>query len=57
MSTNRHQSNVILGKLREIGIDDKEILEYILWQYLSGSQALEAVSEMAIEFGLEEEED
>lgn len=57
MATNRHQSNVILGKLREIGIDDKEILEYILWQYLSGSQALEAVSEMAIEFGLEEEED
>ena len=55
--TPRDLANKKLEELREAGFSDTQILEDILGNQLSGSQALEVVSEIANDFfGYMEEE-
>jgi len=53
----RSEASKLLGYLEENGICEGDILNYIINNYLSGSEALQALQSVQKEFLDEEEED
>ena len=54
---NRNNAIALLDNLKEIGYTDSQILSIIMNDFLSGSQAYDAVEYLYNEFGLYEDED
>jgi len=48
--TDRQKATEILSRLYDLGISPDEILEHILYNFLSGSEALEAMEDSRDEF-------
>jgi hypothetical protein len=54
--TDRQKATEILSRLYDLGISPDEILEHILYNFLSGSEALEAMEDSRDEFIPNDEE-
>jgi hypothetical protein len=54
--TDRQKATEILSRLYDLGISPDEILEHILYNFLSGSEALEAMEDSRDEFIPDDEE-
>lgn len=54
--TDRQKSTEILSRLYDLGISPDQILEHILFNFLSGSEALEAMEDSRDEFIPEDED-
>jgi hypothetical protein len=48
--TDRQKATEILSRMYDLGISPDEILEHILYNFLSGSEALEALEDSRDEF-------
>jgi hypothetical protein len=48
--TDRQKATEILSRLYDLGISPDQILEHILFNFLSGSEALEALEDTRDEF-------
>ena len=59
MATLRNRNNAIalLHNLKEFGYTDSQMLNFIMWDFLSGEQAYDAVERLYNEFGLGEDKD
>ena len=55
--SDRNKAFELQERLQENGVSDTSLLEFIINNYLGGSQALEAMQYALVEFGLEDEED
>ena len=54
--TDRQKATEVLSRLYDLGISPDEILEHILYNFLSGSEALEAMEDSRDEFIPNDEE-
>ena len=54
--TDRQKATEVLSRLYDLGISPDEILEHILYNFLSGSEALEALEDSRAEFIPNDEE-
>jgi hypothetical protein len=54
--TDRQKATEILSRLYDLGISPDQILEHILFNFLSGSEALEAMEDSRDEFIPEDED-
>lgn len=52
--SDRNKAFELQERLQENGISDTSLLEFLINNYLGGSQALEAMEAALVEFGLEE---
>jgi len=48
--TDRQKATEILSRMYDLGVSPDEILEHILYNFLSGSEALEAMEDSRDEF-------
>jgi hypothetical protein len=48
--TDRQKATEILSRMYDLGISPDEILEHIIYNFLSGSEALEAMEDSRDEF-------
>jgi hypothetical protein len=55
--SDRNKAFELQQGLQENGISDTSVLEFLVNNWLSGSEALEAMQAALVEFGLDEEED
>ena len=55
--SDRNEAFELQEKLQENGISDTSLLEFLVNNYLSGSEALEAMQAALVEFGLEDEDE
>jgi len=55
--SNRNKAFELQERLQENGVSDSSLLEFLINNYLGGSQALEAMEAALVEFGLEEEDE
>ena len=54
--TDRQKATEILSRMYDLGISPDEILEHIIYNFLSGSEALEALEDSRNEFIPDDEE-
>ena len=54
--TDRQKATEILSRLYDLGISPDQILEHILYNFLSGSEALEVMEDSRDEFIPDDEE-
>jgi hypothetical protein len=54
--TDRQKATEILSRMYDLGISPDEILEHIIYNFLSGSEALEALEDSRDEFIPDDEE-
>jgi hypothetical protein len=54
--TDRQKATEVLSRLYDLGISPDQILEHILYNFLSGSEALEAMEDSRDEFIPDDEE-
>ncbi len=55
--SDRNKAFELQERLIENGISDNSLVEFLINNWLSGSQALQAMEAALVEFGLQEEED
>jgi len=55
--SDRNKAFELQERLQENGISDTSLLEFLVNNYLTGANALEAMQMALVEFGLEEEEE
>ncbi len=55
--SDRNKAFELQQRLQENGISDTSVLEFLVNNWLSGSEALEAMQAALVEFGLEEEDE
>ena len=55
--SDRNKAFELQERLQENGVSDTSLLEFLINNYLGGSQALEAMQYALVEFGLEDEEE
>ena len=54
--TDRQKATEILSRMYDLGISPDQILEHIIYNFLSGSEALEALEDSRDEFIPDDEE-
>lgn len=54
--SDRNKAFELQGKLEDDGISDHALLEFLINNWLSGAEALQAMQAALVEFGLEEED-
>jgi hypothetical protein len=55
--SDRNKAFELQERLQENGISDTSLLEFLVNNYLTGANALEAMQMALVEFGLEEDEE
>ena len=55
--SDRNKAFELQERLQENGISDTSLLEFLINNHLSGSEALEAMQAALVEFGLEDEDE
>ena len=55
--SDRNKAFELQERLQENGVSDTSLLEFLINNYLGGSQALEAMQYALVDFGLEDEEE
>ena len=55
--SDRNKAFELQERLEENGISAQSLLDFLVNNYLSGSEVLEAMKSALVEFGLEKEED
>jgi len=55
--SDRNQAFILQGKLQDNGISDQTLLDFLINNWMTGADALEAMQAALVEFGLEEDED
>jgi hypothetical protein len=55
--TDRHKAFDNLTKLREAGVTDEKIVDYLINNWMTGDDAKQATEELLFEEGIEDSED